>query len=720
MHELGRRPCPCPGLTKRTSGTNTTVTDNWISGSGDWSIGADWSTGSPPNDAVTGDATDATITLASPGIVTLASGETYASQNVTLGSAGTTLQIAGELDLTGLLSPGLGTLDIYGGTLSGGAILPGSNLILTEYNVSHGPETEPVLNNVAILGNVTLSGVIFTGSTAVYADAMGTTPGTLTIGNFVTIESAATTYSLPENVIVSGSLNVSGIPVSGSPTPAAPTLIIPAGITVTAQGGAVSDGGSAITNQGTIDLGASGISVYAASFSNQAIIRSEGGQLSLTEPFDNTAAASVALTNEAGLATNYTFAPSTFGIGPVVAPAVTNEGAISADTGMLNFSSSVTNSGQIIATGAGTINITPATSYIGYSVPTSTTANSGTMSVGAGGHITLGEGVTNSGTIAVGNGGTLTLGTGGAVALNNTGTISLTGGTLVLRNDANAATLSSFTLLSGTKTNPDASTSPVGDTLDIDGGTFDNSGASLGAGIGFSVITVTGGTVKGGTLDPALVTGGVAGGTLDDVAVIGPLTTTGPVTFTGGTQIYADASRSAAGALTVGDGINSAFLFIQNPGPLTVTSSVTLNNGGLYAGQPGAANSLTIAAGGSVSGNGAFSGYLFTGGSFALTNNGTLASTGLNPGAFSNELTVSATSFVNNASVTANTASGAGAPVLYITASAITNNATISTDAGDLYLQAADTDPDGFVNAAGAEITGGQRQHRLAGGSVHQ
>uniref|UniRef100_UPI00131E4F11 hypothetical protein n=1 Tax=Acidisphaera sp. L21 TaxID=1641851 RepID=UPI00131E4F11 len=258
---------------------------------------------------MTGDATDATITLASPGIVTLASGETYASQNVTLGSAGTTLQIAGELDLTGLLSPGLGTLDIYGGTLSGGAILPGSNLILTEYNVSHGPETEPVLNNVAILGNVTLSGVIFTGSTAVYADAMGTTPGTLTIGNFVTIESAATTYSLPENVIVSGSLNVSGIPVSGSPTPAAPTLIIPAGITVTAQGGAVSDGGSAITNQGTIDLGASGISVYAASFSNQAIIRSEGGQLSLTEPFDNTAAASVALTNEAGLATNYTFAP---------------------------------------------------------------------------------------------------------------------------------------------------------------------------------------------------------------------------------------------------------------------------------------------------------------------------------------------------------------------------------------------------------------------------
>jgi hypothetical protein len=69
----------------------------WTAGSGDWSVATNWSDGTSPNDLVTGLTTDVGIALSSAGTVTLAAGESYSANSLTIGSGSTTFDLLGTL-----------------------------------------------------------------------------------------------------------------------------------------------------------------------------------------------------------------------------------------------------------------------------------------------------------------------------------------------------------------------------------------------------------------------------------------------------------------------------------------------------------------------------------------------------------------------------------------------------------------------------------------------
>jgi hypothetical protein len=303
--------------------------------------------------------------------------------------------------------------------------------------------------------------------------------------------------------------------------------------------------------------------------------------------------------------------------------------------------------------------------------------NKGTISAGlSGGQFTVSYGTfTNQGTISVSNGDSLDLSsttltnlsgtvlTGGVFSVAAGSTLQLASNT-TLSTDAASITLDGVGSViqsndSGTQTGIDSTLTTIasGGTLALlDGRSFTataNSGSLTDSGLlllgnatfGATTLTVSGGTIAGsGTISAAVAVSGGA------TASGGPLTLSGTLSGTGTLAIVAGATISlvAGGKLTGG-----------------VTDSGTL----VLAGSTLAATSLTVAAGGVLTGYGAMVGTLTDGGLIDATG-GTLSVAGLTK-------------------LSAGIWSGAAIEADAASTLQLANNATIGTDAGIIVLSGA-------------------------------
>jgi hypothetical protein len=197
-------------------------------------------------------------------------------------------------------------------------------------------------------------------------------------------------------------------------------------------------------------------------------------------------------------------------------------------------------------------------------------------------------GLLNQGLLEAANGATLQLGTvvqvydaatasynDVASTIANQGTILLNGGVLDLDVDATVARL-------GTIVNDGGSIFYQGGTLDNVGGTLNAADTSL---LG---LNLDGGTIEGGTLDTTGLGFQVLGdyyyydygiSYLDNVTVINNLVANGPVALTGSTAVYADATATTPGTITVGNG--TGVVAFVGDGPFTLVNAITLENGSL-------------------------------------------------------------------------------------------------------------------------------------------
>jgi hypothetical protein len=170
-------------------------------------------------------------------------------------------------------------------------------------------------------------------------------------------------------------------------------------------------------------------------------------------------------------------------------------------------------------------------------------ANSGLIDIANGDTLSMqgGNSTSNSGTIRVGADSQLTLVDAGITTFQNTGTISLdAGGTLTLHGAFSLASL-------GTVVNQGA-------TVSLDGGDFINTGETLALGPGTALGShfLVDGEITGGTIDTTGNDMTVVDATLDDVTVVGDLTLTrdySGITFDG-TADLRQADGSPGGTLT--------------------------------------------------------------------------------------------------------------------------------------------------------------------------
>ncbi len=121
--------------------------------SADWAVGGDWNSGSAPNN------TALDLTIGTPGAytVTIASGETFAAENLNFSDATGALSLAGTLNLSG-------ELDLTGGKVAlSGVLNGGASLIAGTSLKGYGLVTGPVVNFGSITaygGRLTLSGPV--------------------------------------------------------------------------------------------------------------------------------------------------------------------------------------------------------------------------------------------------------------------------------------------------------------------------------------------------------------------------------------------------------------------------------------------------------------------------------------------------------------------------------------------------------------------------------
>jgi hypothetical protein len=127
------------------------ATYNWKNGdSGNWGTAGDWQQDAVPDSTTA----DVTIGSATDIGVTIAAGQTFTADSVTLDSAGVTLQVRGLLNLGGAqdaLFVNAGTLDVTaGGTIANGTIDPGNGVVsLSQY---------ATLDDITYVGNFALTG----------------------------------------------------------------------------------------------------------------------------------------------------------------------------------------------------------------------------------------------------------------------------------------------------------------------------------------------------------------------------------------------------------------------------------------------------------------------------------------------------------------------------------------------------------------------------------
>lgn len=287
--------------------------------------------------------------------------------------------------------------------------------------------------------------------------------------------------------------------------------------------------------------------------------------------------------------------------------------------------------------------------------------------------------------------------------ITNDGSISATNGTIILNGDESAASLGNFT--------------DTGSTIALSGGTFNNSLASLGTySSAYHGLIFAGGTIAGGTLDPAglgiTITSPFqfrSGGqpVLDNVLVTGPITVGSYATLTlsGSTAIDVSATASTPGSIVVDAG--AGLVFAESAAPV-LTNAVTLLGGALDWIGP-ASYSLgvtqtvqaTIAAGDLVTGYGTI-GRPTAATVLDLTNLGSIVATASAGG----YLGVQAARIINDGLIGA-----ANGTTLSLYAASIANFAAITGTAVSSVLIGGG----GFTNEAGATIGGDGIDLQLGG-----
>ena len=414
----------------------------WIAGNGDWSDGADWSDSAPPDDLVTGGTTDVVIDTSSLTTVTIAAGESYSADSLTLGSADSILSLAGTLALANGATITAGSIAWNGGLLESSSA---QNAVLDETAGTGFTGTDfGTLDDISVIGPVSVqyqADLTLVGNTTVYADASQTIPGTITLGfgmlDLIAPDSGTVTadYSVSDTVGENGgALFLGGLYVAIGGAGAVPqTLLIDP---------------DAIFNNVTIE--AANTLIGAALINEGTLLATQGNQRGLTvkvltENFGTIEAdgQNATIGNAAVIWVNET-------TGLITA-------ANDAATVLLN---NFANAGTILA---------PAGAAVQVGAATSTWINTGQIDA-AGGLIVLegDETVADIGTVTVSNGGTL---------VYSYGTLDNTGGTLGAATPSLQGVAFENTTILGGEVDVDALGMTVGaddvDGIPIGAGTFD-------------------------------------------------------------------------------------------------------------------------------------------------------------------------------------------------------------------------------------------------------
>ncbi len=226
---------------------------------------------------------------------------------------------------------------------------------------------------------------------------------------------------------------------------------------------------------------------------------------------------------------------------------------------------------------------------------------------------------------------------------SNAGLITATGGTLNLDGTFNFGSAPTTWTNSGTISATNATVNLAGNetvaqigtllhdatvTLNYTAGTLDNTGGTLDASTASLLnLRLTGGTIAGGVLDVGafgLTFNGDGRNTLQGVAVINGLTlANGNIVLANGSKVYADASQTGLGTISVTNG----GLVFREAGPITVSQTIMLANSTLGFDNPGTTALVTIDAAGVVMGSGQLPDNIFGfSGPNTLDNHGTINS----------------------------------------------------------------------------------------------
>ncbi len=594
------------------------------------------------------------------------SGTTSYSGSIS-GNGGLVMSGTGTLTLSGTNNYTGGTT-VSGGTLQGttdslqGAIT--NNAAVTFNQSTNGTYAGNMTGSGAVsltgTGNVTFSGTnSYSGGTTVSAGTLtGTTnslQGDITNNATVTFgQNTNGTYA--GNLSGSGAVNLTGTgnvtfsgtnSYSGGTTVSAGTLT---GTTDSLQG--------AITNNAAVVFSQATTGTYAGALTGTGTVAIAGGG---TITLGSTASNYSGGTTVSGGSTLSIASNANIGTGSLTLGDATTAGTL-ATTATINTSRTVT-----LGAGGGTFNIAGGTSLSllgsiggsggltlnggflslqgGASYTGGTTINAGTFQVSSnsalastgaltvnGGSVQLSDGISQTisslsgtgGQIVVNGSGTLTVnqstnttyggtfGAGGTLIKNGSGTLTLTGTGAATQ----STTVNAGTLQLGTGANLTSAT-----VLTVNGGTFQFTGGSLGAG---STVAMAGGTfdlnsnsqtiseLSGGsgavtlgsgalTIDQSTntsyagtISDGGAGGSLVKQGT-GTLTLSGANSYTGGTTVSAGTLSVSAdnnlgatsGGLTLGNGSTLA-----TTGSFSSSRAITLSGGGVIA--PSSGTTLTL------------------------------------------------------------------------------------------------------------------------------
>ncbi len=656
------------------------ATDNWLSGTGLWSNGAEWSLGTAP---AAGDTAVLTAGSINASTLTLTVGRWIQS--------GGTLSGTGTLTVTGS-GQFSGSYDAQTGT--GKTLLKGATQVDDSYLTLDGGRT---LENA---GTLTLqSGTVYLGY-----DPFATTLGGGTLvndkgasfliesdGTNVQVDLGKTGFTNAGLVEKEFSSGVSNIYAAFTNTG---TVSVQSGI-LSFDGGGSSNGGAFTVAAGaTLGFGGGTFTLTGGTYSVVGQTLVSGGTLSLA----------------GGTMTAGEFAQSYGTIAGASTLTVTGSalfsGSYDAETGtgktLLKGLTHVDDSYLTLDGGrtlenAGTLTVQSGTIYLGYD-PFATTLGGATFvndkgasflieSDGTSVQVDLGStGFTNAGLIEK----ELSSGTSNIyAALTNTGTVSVQSGTLSLdgggTSNGGAFTVAAGAILGfggGTFTVTGGTYTIAGETL-VSGGTANFAGAAIGS-FGNS-LDLTGGTLALGA-DSATV--GVFSQSYGTVAGTGTLTVTGSAEFSGS---YGAATGTGKTLLKGMTQVDDSYLTLDGGRTLENAGTLTLQSGTVYVGYDPFAT--TLGGGTLVNDKGA---------SFLIESDGTNV-----------QVDLGKTGFTNAGLVEKEFSSGVSN--IY---AAFTNIGTVSVQSGTLSFDGGGTSNGGaFTVAAGAILGFGGGNFTLTGGT---
>lgn len=562
------------------------TTNAWVNAvSGDWTDGADWSSGAPPS------ATD-TVTIAAQGAYVVTLYTTGIAAGLVLNDAGLLFYDAGNLAVSGTIALQAGTLDLAFGTLQGGTLALAGGTLQSTGGTLNGVCVEGPLQLTAIdttmyvengltleglngsgAGSVVLTGIdseldflgsqTFANTTIALGSAGG---GVATLGvshPFGASNGATLTLAASDWVSQTGG---DGVLAIGGPMPTPPLsdAMINQG-TITATGGTLAlSGAGTFFNQGTIGIsGGATLDIASTGFTNTGTITVSNATLDFGGTFASAllgklgplalSDATVEIGGDDINTGNTLTLGASSALGPVALAGTITGGTIIDTGGGLTFGPGT---GVLVGVSyQGTLNLSAPSSAVTLTGNTTLFTNTpGTATVtGAGAALLLqGSDILGNATITLGSNSIVAeLGTTDSWAASTATTATL-GNRLVVQQaglyaavDANAQTPIPNVGLSDTLVNQGAITGAIaGGTLTIGGyGSFINQG-SIAVSNGDTLLVSASSFANAGTVS---VTGGataIIGGPPDAWGYAPVWSNAGTIALAGGTLQFAGTVRS--------------------------------------------------------------------------------------------------------------------------------------------------------------------------------